>query len=50
MDVGTSERYLQVHADILGGRVPTWHQEGATGGPLVGEGCEIGQPRSSHPT
>ncbi len=24
MDVGTSERYLQLHHDLLGGRVPQW--------------------------
>ncbi len=41
MDVGTSERYLQVHADILGGRVTGWLPEGPNAGPILAEGCEI---------
>jgi mannose-1-phosphate guanylyltransferase len=41
MDVGTSERYMQLHGDILNGRVPTWLPEGANNTAIVGEGSEI---------
>jgi mannose-1-phosphate guanylyltransferase len=40
MDVGTSERYLNLHRDILSGRLPEWlPQDGA--GRSLGEGCEV---------
>ena len=42
MDVGTSERYLQLHADLLGGAIPAWLPDGiAAGRPALGEGCQV---------
>jgi mannose-1-phosphate guanylyltransferase len=41
MDVGTPERYLQVHRDLLGGAVPNWVNTLITSEPDIGPGCEI---------
>jgi mannose-1-phosphate guanylyltransferase len=41
MDVGTSERYLQVHADILNGLIPSWLPGDIEKSPWLGEGCEV---------
>ncbi|MPZ50736.1 MAG: NTP transferase domain-containing protein [Dehalococcoidia bacterium] len=41
MDVGTPERYLQIHADILGGRLPECLPDGAGEGPILGEDCQV---------
>jgi mannose-1-phosphate guanylyltransferase len=41
IDLGTAERYLLVHEDILGGRVPAWMPAGADNGPILGEDCEV---------
>ena len=43
MDVGTSERYLQLHHDLLRGEIPAWLPAAiAAGQPSLGEGCEVG--------
>jgi mannose-1-phosphate guanylyltransferase len=41
MDVGTCERYLQLHHDILRGRLDSWLPEGAENGASLGPGCEV---------
>ncbi|HLF76265.1 MAG TPA: NDP-sugar synthase [Dehalococcoidia bacterium] len=41
MDLGTSERYLQIHADILNGLIPSWLPKGVADAPSFGEGCEV---------
>jgi mannose-1-phosphate guanylyltransferase len=41
MDVGTSERYLNLHYDILNGRLDGWLPQGAMDGPCLGDGCEV---------
>lgn len=41
MDVGTPERYLQIHDDLLSGRVDGWCPEGMEAGPLLGEACDV---------
>ena len=42
MDVGTPERYLQIHADLLGGRIPAWLPESMRGGrPFLGADSEV---------
>lgn len=41
MDVGTSERYLQLHRDLLGGRVASWLPSGLETSPCIGEGSQI---------
>ena len=41
MDVGTSERYLQVHGDIIGGRMPGSLAGDVSEGALLDEGCEV---------
>ena len=43
MDVGTSERYLQLHKDLLNAALPRWLPEGIGSAAAVGEGCEIGE-------
>jgi mannose-1-phosphate guanylyltransferase len=42
IDVGTSERYMQLHADILAGRLHGWLPADASTSAITGEGCEIG--------
>ena len=39
MDVGTSERYLQLHSDILSGLLPGWLPERLPAAPYIGEAC-----------
>jgi mannose-1-phosphate guanylyltransferase len=41
MDVGTAERYAQLHADILDGRIDGWLPEHAAAQAVLGEGCEV---------
>jgi mannose-1-phosphate guanylyltransferase len=41
MDVGTSERYLSLHYDILSGRLGGWLPEGAEESASLGQGCEV---------
>ena len=41
MDVGTSERYLQLHSDILGGRLPESLPGDVSQGPLMAEASEL---------
>ena len=41
MDVGTPERYLQIHADILNGRIPECLPRNAGEGPFLGEDCQV---------
>jgi NDP-sugar pyrophosphorylase family protein len=41
MDVGTSERYLRVHADILNGVIPSWLPDGAAAAAFLGENCQV---------
>jgi mannose-1-phosphate guanylyltransferase len=41
LDVGTPERYLQIHADLLAGKLPGWLPSGAKDGTLVGTGTNI---------
>jgi NDP-sugar pyrophosphorylase family protein len=41
MDVGTPERYLQIHRDILSGRFHSALLNGLAAGPLLGEGCQL---------
>jgi mannose-1-phosphate guanylyltransferase len=41
MDVGTPERYFQVHRDILSGRFRTDLSEAVRHGPLTGASCQV---------
>ena len=41
MDVGTSERYLNLHYDILNGKLDGWLPQGAAGGARIGAGSEV---------
>lgn len=41
MDVGTSERYLQLHHDILQGRVPAVLADDLGASPLIGAACDL---------
>jgi mannose-1-phosphate guanylyltransferase len=41
MDVGTSERYLSLHYDILNGRPAGWLPEGEAGSARIGAGSEV---------
>jgi mannose-1-phosphate guanylyltransferase len=41
MDVGTSERYLTLHHDILQGKLEGWLPAGAAAGASIGEGSDI---------
>ena len=41
MDVGTAERYTQLHADILAGRLEGWTPGSSADGPITGEDCTI---------
>ena len=41
MDVGTSERYLRLHYDILEGRLDGWLPPDAQDGACLGDGCEV---------
>jgi mannose-1-phosphate guanylyltransferase len=41
MDVGTSERYTQLHADILAGRIDEWLPEGGAIEAITGEDCQV---------
>jgi len=43
MDVGTAERYAQLHGDILDGRIDGWLPSDAATGAVTGEGCEVWQ-------
>ena len=38
MDLGTPERYMQIHRDLLGGLLPTWLSAESLAGPMLGEG------------
>jgi mannose-1-phosphate guanylyltransferase len=40
MDMGTPEKYLQLHRDLLAGR-STWYVPGTDAEVLIGEGCSI---------
>jgi mannose-1-phosphate guanylyltransferase len=46
MDLGTPERYMQIHRDLLGGLLPTWLSAESLAGPMLGEACEIWQDAS----
>jgi mannose-1-phosphate guanylyltransferase len=41
MDVGTPERYLQIHRDLLDGKLPACLPAEASTQALVGEGCQV---------
>jgi mannose-1-phosphate guanylyltransferase len=41
MDVGTPERYLQVHKDLLSGSIPSWVSPTIGSEAEIGEGCQI---------
>ena len=41
MDVGTPERYLQLHRDLLSGRVPSWLPTGISERPSVGDNSSV---------
>lgn len=41
MDVGTPQRYLQVHNDLLHGAIPSWVSPNITTEADIGEGCQI---------
>jgi mannose-1-phosphate guanylyltransferase len=41
MDVGTSERYMQLHRDILAGRLSGWLPDSAGSEPVLGEDCQV---------
>jgi len=43
MDVGTAERYTQLHGDILDGRIQGWLPGGAAGAAITGDGCQVWQ-------
>jgi mannose-1-phosphate guanylyltransferase len=40
MDMGTPEKYLQLHRDLLAGR-STWYTPEIEAGVLIGEGCTV---------
>jgi mannose-1-phosphate guanylyltransferase len=42
MDVGTCERYVQLHADIFDGRIDGWLPDGAATA-ITGEDCQVWQ-------
>lgn len=41
MDVGTSERYTKLHADILDGCIDGWLPAGGTEAAITGDDCEV---------
>lgn len=41
IDVGTSERYLQLHADVFARGIAGWLPEGIATSAALGEGCEV---------
>ena len=41
MDVGTAERYAQLHADILDGRIDGWLPAAGAVDAVLGEDCEV---------
>jgi mannose-1-phosphate guanylyltransferase len=41
MDVGTAERYAQLHADILDGRIAGWLPPAGAVDAVLGEDCEV---------
>jgi mannose-1-phosphate guanylyltransferase len=41
MDVGTPERYLQIHNDLLGGAIPSWVSPTISSEAEIGDGCQI---------
>jgi mannose-1-phosphate guanylyltransferase len=41
MDVGTAERYAQLHTDILDGRIQAWLPDGAATSAAMGEDCQV---------
>jgi mannose-1-phosphate guanylyltransferase len=41
MDVGTSDRYLQLHRDIMTGKMQGWLPEGSLNGSVLAAGCEV---------
>jgi mannose-1-phosphate guanylyltransferase len=43
MDVGTSERYLQLHCDLLSGRASGWSPEGLDIKACMGEDCQVAE-------
>ena len=43
MDVGTAERYTQLHADILEGRIDGWLPGGSSDVAITGEDCQVWQ-------
>jgi mannose-1-phosphate guanylyltransferase len=43
MDLGTPERYMQIHRDLLAGLLPTWLSAETLAGPVLGEACEVWQ-------
>ncbi|MGE3985195.1 MAG: sugar phosphate nucleotidyltransferase [Dehalococcoidia bacterium] len=41
MDVGTPQRYLQIHSDLLSGSIPAWVSTTIDSEAEIGEGCQI---------
>ena len=41
MDVGTPERYLQIHGDLLNGAIPSWISPTIATEAEIGDGCQI---------
>jgi mannose-1-phosphate guanylyltransferase len=41
MDVGTSDRYMQLHRDILSGRLSGWLPDSIGTEPLLGQDCRV---------
>jgi mannose-1-phosphate guanylyltransferase len=41
MDLGTAERYLQIHEDIFDGRIPSWLPSPPDSGPFMDDDCEV---------
>jgi mannose-1-phosphate guanylyltransferase len=41
MDVGTPERYLQIHSDLLSGSIPSWVSPTIATEAEIGEDCQI---------
>jgi mannose-1-phosphate guanylyltransferase len=41
MDLGTPERYMQIHHDLLAGKLPAWLSPDALAGPVLGADSEV---------
>jgi mannose-1-phosphate guanylyltransferase len=46
MDVGTPERYTQVHNDLLAGRLPGWAPDDIATKPSLGDDCQVWEDAS----